>query len=146
MAVESSYTNKMLKVLSVFVPQTNGAEKMPSQMGVSVEKALSIGVPIQIQFEIIPNLEMGYTTDGEVLDANLEAILLTGFHAYGCAIMSVKARIKPGTSEFNEAEGKNLNHVINGTEDTAQLTERAKKRVDLIRKADETNRFIGLEI
>lgn len=106
-----------------------------NQMMIETFDELPIGVPIQVQFEIIPHAPVGYTINDD------ESLATT---QYSARIMSIKARIKPSIVAFQESEEKNLNHIIEGTEDEVLVSKRAKKRAKEIEK--ENNRFTGLEI
>lgn len=131
---EPSYTHASDKrvVISLNVMPKDTAT-LPEELMIVMEKALELGVPVQVQFEITP-YTLAHLTENTVL------------FMYHCSIKSVKARIKPGTKEFVEAEEKYLDHIINGTEDADQEKERAMKRIMKVKKELEANRFTGLEI
>ncbi len=128
----------MKEVISVGVGVGhNLGGKMPEKLFIEIAGKLPLGVPVQVQFEIIPVVANGYTVaeNGPTT------------HEYIANIVSVKARLKPGTVAFFEEEEKSLNHIINGTEDTAQIKIRAEKNAKKIAKTgEEANRFTGLEI
>lgn len=100
-------------------------------MIVATTQKWDVNVPVQIQFEIVP--------------------LKTRRDTYLCQIKSIKARIKPGTPQFIGAEEKNLDHILNGTEDTAEekrrVEKQAQKNTEQAKKETEAaNRFTGLEL
>ena len=113
---------------------------LPEEMMIVMEQALEIGVPVQVQFEITPENKLAWSeNDPAFPDA-------PGFYAYLAKIKSVKARVKPGTDEFVGKEELSLNHVINGTEGSAEFEDRAKKRMQKAKEKDTLNRFTGLEL
>lgn len=117
-----------------------------SQMIITTAEKLSPGIPVQIQFEIIPEEPIGYTKRVVKWGNGTELIycvlspqdVVSGdcvARTYTAAITSVKARVKPGSAQFVGAEEKYLNDIINGM--------RIKKRAE---KLEEANRFTGLEL
>lgn len=127
-----SYTHtsdkRVVVAFSVRSQYPDISQPMPGEEATLVlEKSVKFGVPIQVQIEITP-----------------QACMYDGFYVYHCCVNSVKACIKPGTLEFGAAEEKMLNHIIEGTEDTAQAEEKAKKREQ--KEESKANRFTGLEI
>ena len=127
----------MNKVISVGVGMSVGTGKMPEKLFIEMAEVLPIGVPVQIQFEIIPE-------EATIIEEAVDGSIVYEHRAH---IVSVKARLKPGTVAFLEEGEKNLNHIINDTEDTAQIKVRAEKNAKKIAKTgEEANRFTGLEI
>lgn len=121
-------SNDMKTVLSVVIENES-----KSQLFIRTTEELPEGVPVQLQFEIVPQR------------ANLKFTKEDGTVEY-CScyadIKSIKARIKPSTLAFIAEEEKQLDHIINDTEDADQEKERARK----IKQKTEINRFTGLEI
>lgn len=95
----------------------------PISLYVVMKKPLSIGVPLQIQFEVVPYDHGNHNASPWHYDIAKDAL-----HAYTCVVTSIKARIKPGNAEFNNTEEKHLNEIIHEP------------------KANEINRFTGLEL
>lgn len=136
-----NYTHKSDErvVTSIDVKPTNTAS-LPEVLLISMEQVLEIGVPVQVQFEITPVAAIAWTENDPSFPGS------TGFYAYHCSVKSVKSRIKPGTKEFIGKEELNLEHVINGTEESEEAKQRAKKRMQKANEKSEANRFTGLEI
>lgn len=127
----SLHKSEMKKIISI---EYLGASSVDhSQLMITTADKLPIGVPLQVQFEVIPEAPIVNKDDSAAA------------YAYVTNIKSVKARIKPGTLEFNASEEKNLQHIIDGTENLSQEKERTAKK---IKKAaeKENERFTGLEI
>ncbi len=129
-------------VTSFSVINPEDAASLPKKLMLVMEGALECGVPVQVQFEIIPHAAVGWTVTVD----DPQFPYAPGFYAYHCSIESVKARIKPGTDEFVGKEESNLNHVINGTEGSEEAEKRAEKRMQKIEEKDALNRFTGLEL
>lgn len=111
----------------------SAASDASSKLSIKTVEELPEGVPVQLQFEIIPQR------------AHYKSVKEDGTAKYyicDADIKSIKARIKPSTLAFAAEEEKQLDHIINDTEDAAQEKERVKK----IKQKTEINRFTGLEI
>lgn len=134
---KSQHVSDKRVVTSVNVDPPKDTISLPKKMLITTEEELTHGVPVQVQFEIIPQSCLAWSENPEAS---------TGFYVYHCSIESVRARIKPGTLEFIGAEEKSLDHIIDGTEDSAQEKERVKKNIEKAKEKDEVNRFTGLEI
>lgn len=93
---DSYHTSDIRVVTSVNVSMPKNTDSLPEEMVVVMEQELNIGVPVQIQFEIIPVLQ-GYSN---------------GFYTYCCTVNAIKSRIKPGNAEFDQAEEEILNEII----------------------------------
>ena len=127
-------------VTSLNVLQPPNTATLPKKLMIAMEEALELGVPVQVQFEIVPTVETGMNVnDPQFPDA-------PGVYVYLAKINSVRARIKPGTLEFVGKEESNLNHIINDTEGSAEAEKRAKQRMQIEKEKNELNRFTGLEL
>jgi len=118
----SLHTSDIKKVLSVKINPN-----WQPQLLITVTDKLPIGVPVQVQFEIIPQTKRSGIA-----------------YIYTANIKSIKARIKPGTLQFVDAEEKSLNHILNGTEKLARTEERILKRIE--KAQNEGGTFRGIEI
>lgn len=132
--------NDKRAVVSFKAEPPKGTVFLPEAMSIIMKQELEVGVPVQILLEITPqSYELAKTIS--------PSGYLIGNHAYNCTVDSVKARLKPSTAQFIGAEEKNLNHIIYGTEDVAEENKRIVKCIKKqVEKADEANRFTGLEI
>ncbi len=142
-----SYTHSSDKrvVTSLNIVQPPNTATLPIEMMIVMEEALEVGVPVQVQFEIIPTTETGMTGQSSSFWST-EFPDAPGAYIYLCNIKSVKSRIKPGSLEFVGKEEANLDHVINGTEDAIQEEKNKARMVQAKQKENDANRFTGLEI
>lgn len=120
--------SEMKKVLTVEIQR-----HWDSLMVINMAEELAIGVPVQIQFEIIPKAPIGPFCSGAC-----------SAYLYSADIKSIKARVKPDTAQFVGDEEKSLDLIIDDTaEENERIAECIKKHA---KKVDEANRFTGLEI
>jgi len=104
-----------------------------STLFIETAEPLEFGLPVQVMFEVVPIVQAANNMDGNFM--------------YRARISLIKARVKPGTSEFTLAESQELEDIVNGTEDVVQDKQKARKLVAQIKKKEhEANRFTGLEI
>jgi hypothetical protein len=116
-------------ILSLCVSGTadvSRVDEMPTEFLVSSGNPLPMDKPIQIVLELEPYAEIATTIN----DFD-NSVPVSGFFSYVTRFRSVKARVKPEKTPYEDAEENALQEVIVG--------KRTKKPSTL-------NRFVGMEI
>jgi len=133
---EPGYVSHDKKVVGIALDST-GPLTVPKELFLITAEELELGIPVQIQLEITPDV-----STGTGVDAN-HKICEHGYHA---SISEIKARVKPGYTQFSVNEEKVIDHILNGTEEEEQQIKREACLLKKHQEKDEVNRFTGLEI